>query len=97
MKKETKKNNRNPNALASFILSLLFWLPLLNNFLAALAIVFGYVSLKDMKKNKDQSGRWMAIAGITIGIVTLIMSLIGFILFYTRPDLFPTTTLVAGK
>lgn len=66
---------------ASFVLSLFFWVPALNIFTNILAIVFGVVALKEIKKDKTQKGRGLAIAGITIGIVTLILSFIGFLLY----------------
>ena len=82
-----KKNQTDNNAKASFILSLFFWIPLLNNFTAILAIVFGIVALKEFDE-KTMRGKWMAIAGITIGTVTIILSIIGLIIFYVKPELF---------
>lgn len=74
-----------PYAKTSLILALFSWVPALNIFTSILAIVFGITALKDLKGNKDYKGKGMAIAGITIGIVTLILSFIGFILY---PDLY---------
>lgn len=85
MKKEKKETSK--YSKASFILSLFFWVPLLNNFTAALAIAFGYVALKEYNP-KTQKGRWMAISGVTIAIITILLSIVGLITFYVRPDLF---------
>ena len=80
-----KKTKSHPYSKTSLILSLLFWVPALNIFTAILAIVFGVVALKELKKSKDMKSRGLAIAGITISIITLALSFIGFILY---PELY---------
>jgi len=74
-------------ARTSLIFTIFFWLPAINLITASLALVFGFVALKDIKTNK-QKGRGLAIAGITIAIVTIILSIVGFIL---NRDLFLST------
>ena len=69
----------------SLILSLFFWVPALNIFTAILAIVFGVAALKDLKGNKDMKSKGLAIAGITVGIITLILSFVGLLLY---PELY---------
>ncbi len=65
----------------SFILSLLLWLPLLNIFTSILAIVFGVISLKELRSDNTRRGQGLSIAGIAIGIVTIMLSLVGFFMF----------------
>jgi hypothetical protein len=67
------KKKTNVFAKASLIFALLFWLPALNIFTSILAIVFGVNFLKDLKTNDNQKGKAYAIAGITIGIITLML------------------------
>ena len=65
-------------ATASFVLSIsgvvgfniLFLLP------SILGIIFGFTALKKIKKNPKLEGKGLAIAGIIIGFVALIMTLI---------------------
>ncbi len=74
-------------AKLSFLISLLFWLPALNIFTSALAIVFGVVFFKELKEDGNQKGKGLAIAGITIGTITLILSLLAFIIYAFFPEL----------
>ncbi|MCK5282642.1 MAG: DUF4190 domain-containing protein [Nanoarchaeota archaeon] len=82
-----QKKQTNSYAFSSLILSLFFWVPLINIFTSSLAVVFGFVALKELKSNKEQKGKAFAIAAITIGIVTLMLSFIGIILYYFFPEL----------
>ena len=77
--------NVNVYSKASFPISLFFWIPALNIFTNILAIVFGIIALREIKSDKDQKGIWLAIAGITIGTITLILSFIALILY---PELY---------
>ena len=81
MKEKIKKLKNNAYVVSSFIFSLFFWIPLLNNFTSILAIVFGFAGLKELKINKNERGKAFALIGITIGFVTIIISIIGFILY----------------
>lgn len=71
----------------SFILSLFFFLPAINLVTSVLSIVFGIIALRELKEDKKQKGRAIAIAGISIGIVTLVISLSGMIIVYLFPGL----------
>lgn len=82
-----EKRKINIYAKASFILSLFFLVPALNLFTSVLAIVFGITFLKELKKDKNQRGKGLAIAGITIGAVTIFLSLLGFSIYYFFPQL----------
>jgi len=77
----------NTYAKISFILSLFFWLPALNIFTSILAIVFGVVFFRELKEDKTQRGKGLAIAGITIGTVTLILSFLGLFIYSFFPQL----------
>ena len=65
-------------AKISFILSMFFWVPLLNNFLAIAAIITGIKALKQIKSNPEAHGgrRW-AVAGIVMGALVLIIYVLG--------------------
>ncbi len=82
-----EKKKSSGYAKASLIFSLFFWVPALNVFTSILAIVFGFVFFKELKKDKDQKGKGLAIAGIAIGIVALILSFFGLLIYYFFPQL----------
>jgi hypothetical protein len=74
-KKEVRKNGM---AVASFVLGLvsfiLVWfVPYLVIVISILAIVFGFVGLHQIKKNKSESGKKLAIWGIVLGFVFLLI------------------------
>lgn len=81
-KLEGKK--RNDYAVASFILSLLFFIPLA----PLIGFFLGIFALYNMKKHPDQIGKGFAIAGIIIGLLfSIIIPLIvfGFFVLVTAP------------
>ena len=80
---ENKKKKAHPYSKTSLVLALFFWVPALNIFTSILSIVFGVIALREIKG--DQKGRGFAIAGITISIVTIFLSFMGFILY---PELY---------
>ena len=71
-----KKINRYSKIAFSF--ALLFWLPAFNIFTSAFAIAFGNAALNEIKESNGR-GKGIAIASITLGIVTIILSAAGFI------------------
>ncbi len=77
----------NTYAKASMILSLFFWFPAFNIFTSVLAIVFGIVFFRKLKTDRNQKGKWLAIAGITISIVTLALSFAGLVIYSFFPQL----------
>lgn len=81
------KKKINTYAKVSLILSLFFWLPALNIFTSVLAIVFGVVFFRELKEDKTQRGKGLAIAGITIGLVTLILSFAVLLIYAFFPHL----------
>ncbi|MFH1181585.1 MAG: DUF4190 domain-containing protein [Candidatus Woesearchaeota archaeon] len=62
---ETKKSY-NANAVASFISSLFFWMPLFNFLICALSIYLGIRALRQIKEEKTK-GTWFAVFGIILG------------------------------
>ena len=71
-----KKVNRYSKIAFSF--AILFWLPAFNIFTSAFAIAFGNAALNEIKEGKGK-GKGLAIASITLGIITIILSVVGFI------------------
>ena len=73
IKKKSKKS-----AIASFVFGLTFWIPLLNLIFSFFAVYFGILSLKNIKKEPEKySGKIFAIIGITLGVITYVLFLIG--------------------
>ncbi|MBI2659466.1 DUF4190 domain-containing protein [Candidatus Woesearchaeota archaeon] len=57
-------------AVASFVLGLFFWIPLINLICGALAIYLGIKSIKKIRQNPKQfGGRWLAVLGIILGVI----------------------------
>lgn len=56
--------------LSVFLNSVLFFIP------SVMAIVFGCISLSQLKQNPDQKGKGMAVAGLVLGIVFLILTIV---------------------
>jgi hypothetical protein len=73
-------------AIASFVLGIaslvLGWIPLLGWAIFVLAITFGFIALSKIK-NENYSGKGLAIAGIIMGFIPAILSVIlfGFLFF----------------
>ncbi len=66
-------------AIASFILGLTFWIPLLNLIFGALAIYIGIKSLINIRRNSSKyGGKTFAIAGIVLGGMVYVTYFIGF-------------------
>jgi hypothetical protein len=62
-------------AITSLILGLVSFIPLVGVLLGILAIVFGFIGLSQIKKNKLK-GRVLAIAGILLGIFGIIFTIL---------------------
>jgi len=80
------KQKKNFYAKLSFIFSLFFWVPALNLFTSVLAIAYGIVGLKEIKINPEP-GKALAIFGLSVGILTLILSIVGYIVTQFFPQL----------
>ena len=76
---KTKKSKA--TAIASFILSLTFWIPLLNLIFGMLAIYLGIKSLTKIKKYPDKyGGKAFAVIGAVLGAVVYITYLTGLVM-----------------
>lgn len=65
------------SAIASFICSLAFWIPLVNIIFGLLAVFLGLKALNNIKKAPDKyGGKAFAIAGIVLGTLPIISYLI---------------------
>lgn len=93
--KDTPNSNNNTNisldkpqfekikttSIISFIFGLTFWIPLLNLFFGIVAIVIGIKALKEIKSDHSKyGGTGFAVAGIILGTLPLLFSLIGLIM-----------------
>jgi hypothetical protein len=58
-------------AVASFVLSLLFFIPFVNFVSWLISLVFGHVALSQMKHDPSLRGRGLAIAGVVISYVQI--------------------------
>ena len=56
--------------MSVFLNSVLFFIP------SVMAIVFGCISLSQLKQNPEQKGKGMAVAGLVLGIVFLILTIV---------------------
>jgi len=74
-----------PYAKTSLITACFFWLPALNFITNTLAIVFGVLALKEVKTYKEKI---FAITGITVGIVTIVVSIIFIGIGVFNPELY---------
>ena len=70
-------------AKTSIICSLLFWFPAINLISCILAIVFGIASIR-----RKEKGLGLAIAGLTIGIITVIFAVVGSLVYYFSLSIF---------
>ncbi|WP_105618748.1 DUF4190 domain-containing protein [Vallitalea okinawensis] len=85
-------NNNNPDVgkqkgfgIASMVCGIVglvgICIPYLNYILAILAIVFGIVTLSEMKKTNDKTGKGMAIAGLVLGGISILFSILAIVGF----------------
>ncbi len=69
------KNKRSGWAIASICLGIVSLIPAIGFILGILAVVFGFISFSQIKKNKLE-GKGLAITGIILGFVGIAISLI---------------------
>ena len=83
------------SAIASLVFGLLSWIPLLNWGISVLAVYFGVLAIRNMRKDREAYvGMALAIIGIVIGVAVIFFNLTWF--FFFRPDaLFPLNATLA--
>ena len=74
-------NPFNSYSKVSFIAALMFRLPAINMLTSLLAIVFGIYGIQ------QKNGKMLALAGITIGIATILFSIIGGVTYFFFPEI----------
>ena len=73
---------RNEFAIASLVLGIFSFIQLLGIEKAALAVIFGFLALREIKREK-MSGRNLALLGIVLGVVYVVAVL--YYLPFTLP------------
>ncbi|MBI2549693.1 hypothetical protein HYV83_00745 [Candidatus Woesearchaeota archaeon] len=74
------QKSRSGTAVLSFILSLSFWMPLLNYFICLGAVYFGFKALMDIRDaNGKRPGRFFALSGIVLGLVPYYFGIINLL------------------
>ena len=71
------QNSTNGYAIAGFVLSIICCAPL--------GITFSAVALSQMSQNPNQEGKGLAIAGLTLGVATLIIGISLFLMSLFTP------------
>lgn len=74
---QAPKSSANGYAIAGFVLSLICCAPL--------GITFSAVALSQIKQNPEQEGKGMAVAGLTIGIASIAIAFLLFLLSIMTP------------
>lgn len=85
-----KKRKTNGFAIASLIFGILSFMPFFNYFSQILAIVFGIIGYKRTKKG--YGGKGLAIAGITLGIISFLLIVLAAIVMTWGTAYIRTTT-----
>lgn len=68
----------NNMAVASFVMGLMSWLCFCScGVFSVLGLVFGFISLSQIKQNPEQGGKALAIVGIVLSALGLLVSIIG--------------------
>lgn len=78
-------------SIASFVCGILFWVPLFNFVLGIMAIIFGVLAIKRIKKEPEKyGGQGFAIAGIILGSIALMFGIVYAIIRIFLPELLIT-------
>lgn len=73
-------------AIASVLLGIISFVQLAGLEKSILALIFGILALRNIKRKGNIAGRKLSIAGIMLGIISIVMT-ITFIYFYVLPVL----------
>ncbi|MEM5798384.1 MAG: DUF4190 domain-containing protein [Candidatus Aenigmatarchaeota archaeon] len=60
-------------AIAGFVMGILSFFSIFGIEKAIAAIVFGILGLREIKRNKKLSGKWLSIASVILGIAAIIL------------------------
>jgi succinate-acetate transporter protein len=75
-------------AITALVCGLLFWVPLFNILLGALAIIFGLLAIRRVRENPDRyGGQGMAVVGLILGIISVLFTLLGVYVNVVHPEL----------
>jgi len=67
-------------SIASVILGLLFWIPLMNRVTSILAVYLGIIALVKIRNNpKSYTGKYMAVFGIILGLIPIYFYIFGLV------------------
>jgi hypothetical protein len=69
-------------AVAALVLGLCGFIPWLGFVCSILAVIFGFVSLGNIKKNPNLKGHGMAVAGIVLGFALPVLGIIVFVVVF---------------
>lgn len=84
MKKKIIKK-RKGEAIASIVLNLFFWIPVLSILFSSLAIILGIKALIKIKNNPSEyGGKVLAFIGIVWGAAIIILSAFFYYYFYIK-------------
>ena len=75
-------------ATASLVLGIVQFVHIFNAEKAILAIVFGLIAIKRISENQELGGRKQAVAGIILGVVGIVATIVMTIIFWPRIQAF---------
>ena len=85
--KEEVKEKTSGKAITSFVLGIISffigWVPIIGWLLILLSLIFGFLSLKEMKDSTHLKGKTLAIVGIVLAFLSLIGIIMIMILFHS--------------
>jgi hypothetical protein len=75
-------------AITSFVCGLLFWVPLFNMILSPAAVIFGFLAIRRVRIDPERyGGQGLAVAGLILGLISIIFTVMGMYILLFRPEL----------
>ncbi len=71
---DQNSGNKSEFAIASFIMGIVSFVHLMNLEKPIIAVVFGVLALKNIKRQPGVKGKGLAVAGLLLGIVGIILT-----------------------